>query len=456
MALRTLVLISTCLAIAAAGFAAVKPSPLFSDNAVLQQGIKIPVWGTADDGEKITVRLQGQTARTTARHGVWIVRLDPLTPGGPFTMRINDLEIDNLLVGEVWVCSGQSNMQWTIDRAEAPDKIKAGAADPRLRLLTVPRMANPVKNPALTWRECGPDTVGDFSAVGYHFGRSLRADLKTPVGLISCSWGGTPAETWTSRRCLSSDPALAGVLSYELKNQNRPAALYNAMLSHLVPYGIRGAIWYQGESNTGRAWEYRNLFPAMIRCWRDAWGQGDFPFLFVQLAPFHEVENQPTESAWAELRESQLLTVLGMAVITDYGDPKDIHPLPKAPVGERLALAARGIAYGHDVVYSGPVYRSLHTDGDRAVLAFDHVGGGLVARDGEIRGFTIRGEDRRWVNARAEIVGRTVVVSSPEVTNPVAVRYGWADCPIVNLYNAEGLPASPFRTDNFPMVTQPR
>jgi sialate O-acetylesterase len=233
------------------------------------------------------------------------------------------------------------------------------------------------------------------------------------------------------------------------------------MIAPLLPYGIKGAIWYQGESNAGAAYLYRKLFPLMIKNWRDDRKRGDFPFLFVQLAPWQGVVPEPQESAWAELREAQLLTALNlprtaMAVITDVGDPKDIHPRNKEPVGGRLALAARALAYGEQIEFSGPVYDSMEVVNNTAVLRFKHAGQGLEARGGPLKGFTIASEDRRFYNAEAEIKDGKVIVWSEKVEKPVAVRYGWANCPVVNLWNKDGLPASPFRTDDFPMVTKPR
>ncbi|MEI2722251.1 MAG: sialate O-acetylesterase [Verrucomicrobiota bacterium] len=339
--------------------------------------------------------------------------------------------------------------------------------------------------------------------MGYYFGRDLQQVRQVPVGLIGTYWGGTPAEAWMSREAFEINPryvreilepsaaadktwrqataafekekaeaATAGT-NFTKQAPGRPwggnSELYNAMIAPLIPYAIKGAIWYQGESNAGRAEQYRTLFPDMIRCWRRDWGQGDFPFLAVQIAPWdrnkkrplEQINVQPVESDWAELREAQLLATqvlpqVGMAVITDVGDKDDIHPTKKVPVGARLALAARAIAYGEKTEFSGPIYRRLAIKGNQAILHFDHARKGLEARGGVLQGFAICGEDRKFVWAKAEIVGDTVVVSSPEVPHPVAVRYGWADFPEVNLWNKEGLPASPFRTDSFPMITAPK
>lgn len=453
----------------------VHPHPLFSDGAVLQQEMPVKVWGSAADGEEVTVSIAGQEARTTAQGGTFQVQLPPLKAGGPFELVIkgrNTVTIHNVLVGEVWIASGQSNMQWSVALSEEPEKVAAASRNPRIRLFTVTRRATPEPQQTVPvaperqegiWLECGPDTVVNFSAVAYHFGRSLSAALDIPIGLISTNYGGTPAEAWTSRHTLEGHPGLKNDFGSipATDKPNSPGGLYNAMIHPLLGYGIRGVIWYQGESNASRAYQYRTLFPAMIEDWRGHWGQGDFPFLLVQLAPFTAIKAEPGESDWAELREAQLLATkvlknVGMAVITDLGDEKDIHPKPKGPVGERLALCARAIAYGEDITYSGPLYRSMEVRDDRIVLSFDHVDGGLEARGGELKGFTICGADRKFVNAYAEIKGDTIEVYSPGVPEPVAVRFGWANYPVVNLYNKAGLPASPFRTDDFPGITQPK
>ena len=476
--------------------AEVKPNSLFSDGAVLQRGVAAPVWGTGKDGEKVTVKIQDQTVSTTVKDGRWLVRLKPLQAGGPFTMTItgdNTITVSNLLVGEVWLCSGQSNMGFQLSRAANAAEAIAAAGDPQLRLFSVPHGGTdaPLTDVAGSWKVSSPETAPSFSAVAWFFGRELRRALKVPVGLIDSSVGGTPAEAWTSRRALESDPELRQIIEQHAqkvkdydpadaaakrkqalekhkqaaakakaagepapkapraaadpsRSSSRPSALYNGMIAPLQPYAIAGAIWYQGEANAGRAAQYQKLFPAMIQNWRQAWGQGDFPFLFVQIAPH---ERMTPEIREAQLVSWQKVPRTAMAVITDVGNETDIHPTKKEPVGARLALAARAVAYGEKLEYSGPVYASLKVDGNRAVLSFTHVGGGLVAQGGELKGFTIAGADGSFVKATAAIEGDKVVVSSPAVAKPVAVRYGWANTPDVNLANKEGLPATPFRTD---------
>jgi len=457
------------LAIGAAASADLQPHPLFSEGAVLQHGTTVPIWGTADEGERVTVAFQGKQASTTTDDGRWLVRLGGLEAGGPFDLVIRTedetLTIGNVMVGEVWICSGQSNMQWPVQRSADSEATIANSADDRLRLLTVPRQGTgePLETVDVEWVECGPETVPGFSAVGYHFGKRLREELDAPIGLISSNYGGTPAEAWTDPEALASHPELKAILERPRpeREQHRPGWLFNAMIEPLIPYAFKGVIWYQGEANARRAYEYRTLFPAMIESWRAAWGQGDFPFLFVQLAPFMKIEEEPTESAWAELREAQLLTAqtapsTAMAVITDVGEEDDIHPRQKQPVGERLALAALALAYEREVPYSGPVLEEARFENGKAILTFDHVHGGLVARDGSLTGFTIAGEDRVFHNAQAAITGPdTIEVHSPEVEEPVAARFGWANYPVVNLWNEAGLPASPFRTDDWPGVTWP-
>jgi sialate O-acetylesterase len=506
---------------------------MFTDHMVLQQAGVVPIWGTADEGENVTVRCQGQSVHTQAKNGRWLVHLVNLRAGGPFEVVIqgkNAVRLQDVLVGEVWVCSGQSNMEWPMTLTANAKEAIAAANYPQIRLFHVRNTASPTpltEVPGGPWKACTPETVKNFTAVGYFFGRDLHLARKVPVGLIQTAWGGTPAEAWTDQRTLTNTPQLAhlwqlyslAVKSYptrlaqweeqmkkfkeertkeeqaakEAQAKSPPATqtsttdksptaakppekkqppqrpgdpsrspfssatLYNGMIAPVAPYAIKGAIWYQGESNAGRAYEYRTLFPAMIQCWRKTWKQGDFPFLCVQLAPFDRVPQQ----TWPELREAQLyatqvLPQVGMAVITDVGDAADIHPQKKEPVGARLALAARAIAYGEKLVFSGPQYDSMRVEGNKVHLRFKHVGGGLVAKEGPLTGFTICSKDRKFVKAEAEIQGEEVVVWSKEVNEPVAVRFGWANYPVVNLWNKDGLPASPFRTDDFPGLTWPK
>ena len=486
-------------ALALSARADVKLHGLFTDHLLLQREALVPVWGWAEDGEEITVAFRDQQVKTTAKDGRWMVRLRPLKAGGPDDLTVtgkNTLTLKNVLVGEVWIASGQSNMEMALRSAWEPEPDIASSANPLIRLYTVPKLKAdaPTNNVFASWRECTPETVPNFSAVAFYFARDLQRALKVPVGVIHTSWGGSPAEVWMSERVLAGnpdyqrdilDPYPAALQRYQENlaafqkalaaaqaegkpaPRNRPSPgwkpteLYNGMIAPLIPFAFQGAIWYQGESNAGRAKQYRTLFADMITNWREDWGLGDFTFLSVQLAPFTAIKDQPGESPWAELREAQLLSTkvlpnVGMAVITDVGDPKDIHPKKKQPVGARLALAARAIACGEHLEFSGPLFKGVKFQGDQAILSFDHVGQGLEARDGELKGFALAGEDRKFVWGKAEIQAHQVVVSSPEVAKPVAVRYGWADCPVVNLWNKDGLPATPFRTDDFPMLTAPK
>jgi len=491
---------------APSAFAAVALNGMFTDNMVLQQGKKVPVWGRADNGEKVTVSIQKQKAETTAKDGTWMVWLKPLKAGGPVEMTVagsNTITLKNVLIGEVWICSGQSNMGMRVQDCADARKAIADSANPKIRLYHVPHITSdtPLTDVKGSWVECGPKTVAGFSGVGYFFGKELQAALKVPVGLINTSWGGTPAEAWTSKKTLETTPGLQSIvgdwdryIKHEYPKQleahkariekwkqeaekakaegkkappqprgpmgpdtpHRPSCLYNAMIHPLLPFAIQGAIWYHGESNAGRAYQYRTLFPAMIKNWREDFGQKDFPFLCVQLAPF---DGGMKDNTWPELREAQLLTTralpnVGMAVITDLGDKTDIHPKRKAEVGARLALAARAIAYKQRIVYSGPEYSGMKFQGDKILLEFKHTGGGLVAQGGDLKGFTIAGKDRKFVPAQAQIVDNRVLVSSPEVKEPVAVRYGWLNYPEVNQFNKEGLPATPFRTDDWQMITK--
>ncbi|HWH70520.1 MAG TPA: sialate O-acetylesterase, partial [Candidatus Sulfotelmatobacter sp.] len=425
-------------------WAGITPGCLFSEGVVLQQGVAVPVWGTAKNGETVTVTFQGQVVSTTAKGGYWVVELQPLQAGGPFTMVLageNQITLDNVLVGEVWLCSGQSNMRLPLYQTANAKAAIAAASDSQLRFFTVPVQTSllPCFEPHGVWKAASPTTAMRFSAVAYYFGRDLRQVRNVPVGLIQASAAGTPIVAWNSRatseanpksrlmlqRCvLAVSPPAVGKAANSGSAVTQPACRYNGMIAPLQPFALAGVIWYQGESDAGHPDQYRVLFPALIRNWRLAWGQGDFPFLFVQAAPW--VGTPPT------LREAQLLTWetvrnTAMVVTTDVGDRVSLHPPRKEPVGARLALTARALAYGEVIEYSGPVYDSLTIEGKQAILGFTHVGSGLVAQGGELKGFVIAGENGRFVKATAEIAGNTVVVSSPAVPHPVAVRYGWSN-----------------------------
>lgn len=649
--------------------AEVKLPRIFSSNMVLQQGIEIPVWGWAEKGEQINISLHKTIIKTDAdrgektativqlcqakvtanNEGKWTTTLPKQNYGGPYTLSVkgkNTIQLTNVMIGEVWICSGQSNMEWPLAKTKNADKEIAEANYPTIRLFTVPRRVaqfpeNDLKNGE--WLECSPQTVHSFSAVGYFFGKALQKELNVPIGLINSSWGGTVAETWTSAQTIQNDPdfkeslkELQQIKMEELKKKKEaqlkeifegkiptedesikngvplwsdpelndtdwssiktpglwedqgyididgigwyrkeidltegqtqtnmnlhlgkiddsditflngieigktinkydqervytvdkkylkpgknmivvrvndsggkggmwgapedqylaigqekinisgdwkfkiskavlknidlspnayPTLLYNGMIHPIVPYAIKGTIWYQGESNASRAKQYQRIFPNLINDWRTNWNQGDFPFLFVQLANFKKPQQKPADSEWAELREAQALTLklpsTGMASAIDIGNADDIHPRNKQDVGKRLALNAFKIAYKHDIVHTGPTFKSIEFKDGKAYITFSETGSGLAVKDkyGYVKAFAIAGSDRIFHWAKAEIINEnTLVVYSYAVTNPVAVRYGWADNPDdVNLYNLELLPANPFRTDQWPGITK--
>ncbi|MEK9864547.1 MAG: sialate O-acetylesterase, partial [Verrucomicrobiota bacterium] len=407
------------------------------------------------------------------------------------------------------ICSGQSNMQWSVNASNDPDLEKLSAHYPDIRLVTVPRVGTqePQSDFEGQWQRCSPDTVGSFSAVGYFFGRQLNQTLNVPIGLINNAWGGSAAEAWVRRDLLEADvryqpllerwaktesdqTLLKAMSDYEqametwkldalkargmgediprrpnrpnnaLTGNHRPGNIYNGVLRPTIGYGIRGVIWYQGESNAGRAYQYRELFPLMIQNWRDVWGQGDFPFYWVQLADFRLEKDQPSDSDWAELREAQTMTMkrlpnTGEAVIIELGEAQDIHPKNKEDVGKRLARWALAREYGFDLVHRSPIYASMNRQGSRIVLDIEHIGGGLDLFDVQTPlGFTIAGADQVFQHAQAKILNeRQIEVWSESVDQPVAVRYAWADNPVCNVQNKEGLPLTPFRTDDWPGVT---
>jgi len=471
---------------------------VFGDHMVLQQGQKNKVWGMADANESITVTIDKQTQKATAAaDGSWHVMLDPIPVGGPYEFTVkgnNEVKYTDVLVGEVWVCSGQSNMQWSVNASNDADLERLAAKFPKIRMINFPQIG--VQEPKWShddrhWMVCSPETVGNFSAVGYFFARQLYETLGVPIGMVNNAWGGSACEAWIRRDLLNSDPlykplmdrwtqmeakvaelsAKGNALTEDEKKElnglngqmggnHRPANIYNGVLKSHLGYGIKGAIWYQGESNAGRAFQYRDLFPLMIKSWRDEWGQGDFPFYWVQLADFLGERPQPGESAWAELREAQTMTMTrlpntGEAVIIDIGEGKDIHPKNKVDVGRRLARWALAKDYGINVPFHSPQYKSMVRKDNSVVLTFDFIDGGWRPFDvGDPRGFAIAGEGSKFVWAKAKILpDNTIEVFSEEVPSPVAVRYGWADNPVLNMYNGAGLPLTPFRTDDRPGET---
>lgn len=450
---------------------------LVGSNMVLQRNKPVHIWGWADPKESVSVTFKGKTYNAVATvKGRWQITLPAMPAGGPYEMNVkgkNSIKLENILIGEVWIASGQSNMEMPLQGwgkiHNFEQEIKA-ANYPNIRLLNIKRATSTVALDSVGawdggWQPCTPQSVPEFSAVGYFFAREINSHEQVPVGIILSSWGGTVAEAWTSGESLKQMPAFADqVKAFEKlstpespSNPNKTTLLYNTMVHPLVPYTIRGVIWYQGEANVERAYQYRELFPLLIRDWRQQWKQGDFPFYFVQLANYKEAVSQPAASDWAELREAQTKTLslpaTGMASAIDIGDAKDIHPKNKQEVGRRLSLIARAQVYGEQIAYSGPVYTTKQIAGKKITLSFKHTNEGLQAKGGALKGFAIAGEDQQFHWAQATIKGNQVIVWSDEVPHPVAVRYDWANNPDGNLYNGAGLPANPFRTDDWKGVT---
>lgn len=482
--------------------AQVKLPALVSDNMVLQQNAKVNLWGWASPNEKINIQLGWSNLPvnvTADAEGNWKTTVD--TPkGGETAYNItieasNKITLKNILIGEVWLCSGQSNMFFPVGREEGTwktgvknyeEEVK-NAVFPNIRLFTVAlnASAKPLEDVTGSWRICSPESIKTFSAVAYFFGRDLYQKLNVPIGLISTSWGGTKAEAWTAQNVLEEDVAFLPILQEDAKNEkvyqekleayylaltneriasaaNAPKSqlkkpkkepnktsyvLYNAMLHPLVNYTIKGAIWYQGESNSGKAYLYRSLFPTMVKSWREEWKQGEFPFYYVQITP-HKGQN-------AEIREAQLMSLKtipnsGMVVTTDVGDAQNIHPIDKQTVGYRLALIARAKTYGENkLVYSGPIFNHMKIKKQKVQLFFDYADSGLKKTGDTLKEFEIAGNDQIFYPAEAKIEGKTIIVTSPKVKEPAAVRFAWKAVPEPNLFNNENLPASPFRTDEW-------
>ncbi len=511
-------LLALTLVLTATSRAELKLPAIIGDNMVLQQKQTNPIWGWDAPGTVVTVKFGAQTVTGTAdEKGRWSVKLDPVPASAkPAAMTVEGTtmrEVKNILVGEVWVCSGQSNMGYTVGKSLDADLEMAMAKHPNIRLISVPQVGTQEIQDDFQgrWEPCSPKNVGAFTAVGFFFGRLLHEALDVPVGLIDNAWGGSSAEAWVRRDVLEKDKRFSELMAKwmkaeadyspekfakvladhkartaawlaarkdaaktkqpippppraprdEMAGQHRPGNLYAGVLHPTIGYGIKGVIWYQGESNAGRAFEYADLFPMMIQHWRDEWKQGDFPFYWVQLADYKPEQTAPGDSDWAELREAQtktmaLLKNTGQAVITDLGEAKDIHPKNKRDVAERLVRWALAKDYGMKLPYRSPELKSMEVQGGKAVVNVDCFGSTLRTVDvGEARGFAICGEDKKWVWADARLVGDDKIeVSAKGVTKPLAVRYAWADNPVCNVYSKEGLPLTPFRTDSFPLMSK--
>lgn len=500
--MKTLTL-ALALGIGGTAWAEVKLARLFSDHAVLQRQASVPVWGWAAEGEEVTVSVAGQTQTAKAgKDGKWMVRFAKLEAGGPHVLTVkgpkNALEVKDVLVGEVWLGSGQSNMAMTVSRSKDFEKEQAAAKLPLIRMFTVGGKATkePQADCQGEWKVCSPETVGTFSATAYFFGREVHQTLKVPVGLINSSVGGTPIDSWVDAGAQKALPELAplfekktateaelaeakalfekqkaewAVKAKEAKKAGQPVpraprdpvalaerkgdvgGLFNGKIAPLVPYAVRGFLWYQGEANSlpEKAPFYKHQLALLVKDWRQRWGGGNLPFAWVQLPNF-----EGRGDGWCLVREGMFQTLklphTGMAVTIDIGEAKDIHPKNKQEVGRRLAQWALGDVYGRKVAVSGPRYVKHEIIGPHVVVRMSHTDGGLVGREG-LKGFVICGTDQQWKPAEVKIDGEKLFVSSPEVPKPVAVRYAWHEMPVVSLWNGAGLPASPFRTDSFAM-----
>jgi sialate O-acetylesterase len=490
------------LSLTTAGLAEVKLPKVLSDHMVLQRDAPIHIWGWADPGEQVTISLLSQKQTVAAGDlGKWSVFLAPQPAGGPYNITVggnNTITISDVLIGDVWFASGQSNMEMPLKGFPGSAVLKDGlqeianATQPQIRLLRVhQRPSNhplpDLVDPDEVWTLCTPETAADFSAVAYFFGREIQQREKVPVGLIDDTWGGTPVEAWVSLDGLSADASLMPVFqewskmadmtadttaiiarekreteAAKLANQPlpqhpwhpnpdswAPAYLYNGMVAPFIDFGIKGVIWYQGESNSRKAMApmYSRVFPTLIYDWRSKWREGDFPFLYAQISSFTSNESEQ----WGVIRDAQRralsLTNTGMAVTLDVGQADNVHPPDKQTVGHRLALAARDLAYGEQIEYSGPLFRQAVTEGASMRVWFDH-GEGLTAKGGALTGFETAGDDHKFVPASAKIDYDQVVVSAPEVKSPRFVRYAWANFSTANLYNSAGLPASTFSSES--------
>jgi sialate O-acetylesterase len=480
-------------------------NPIFMDHMVLQREVEVPIWGTGHDGERVTVRCQGKQVEATVQGGGWNVQLPPMEVGGPeeiiIEMNNEMIVLKDILIGDVWLAGGQSNMEFVLKDSTGAEQEIATADLPSVRFYNVPKVAHDdgVKHVS-SWKICSPKTAGQLSAVAYYYAKQVNASQHIPIGIISCNWGGTSASCWMSEQVLLDDPELKiyideyreqikdfdweafevadraynqqsieyhrrlakGLQGEELgvhawpppfspRSFLRPSGLYETMLRKVAPYALKGALFYQGETDANRPVLYERLLSKMIGNWRDDWNNPGLPFLFVQL-PGYSNDGRPDGEDWPLLRESQVIVSeqmphTGIAVIIDCGEYDDIHPKDKKPVGERLALVGLDRVYGVDIESSGPIFEELSIEQGRAIISFSHVGEGLAARDIELIGFEIGDEQGHYVTASAVIRGNRVEVRSDRIAQPTAVRYGWANYTDANLINSYGLPASPFRSD---------
>ncbi len=475
---------------------------IFGANMVLQQEQEIPVWGLGKDGKTVTVSLNKSKVSTIIKDGKWVVTLPPQVVGGPYELKIETqnemIRYDNVLIGDVWVCSGQSNMWWPVCKSDTADEDLSDVNYPNIRLFTCGEAGDPEPQFDVVlgrWNECNKNIVKDFSAVAYHFGIKLVEDLKVPIGLVRATYSGTYTQSWVSKEIYESDKdyedhihkracekykenpdnyseiysaynkklqktlnegtEIPEPLSVDLNfiqfsygGKKCPSYQYNAMIKPLQPFAIKGVIWYQGEGNTEFPKQHRKLFPALIKGWRKDWGQGDFPFLFVQLPGF---KGEPRND-WALFRETQLdawenINNTGMAITIDIGNEDDIHPTQKKTVGVRLALLATSLVYDRDIIYSGPVYDSYEIQGNQMIISFKYIGKGLVVANDSLNGFEICGMDGEYTKAIGKIYKDKVIVWNDNIKEPKDVRYAWKNYPEFSLFNSEGLPASPFRTN---------
>ncbi len=485
----------------------VKLNSLFCNNAVFQRNMEVPVWGWADEGEKITLEFAGQSISTVAQNGKWMVKLKPMKGNNqPQEMIVtgkNALKINNILIGEVWICCGQSNMEWNLLRTIGGEEANATSTNDQLRIFKVPHnvQIKPVDNVNAKWALSEPKVTKNISAVGYYFMSKLQKELNVPVGFIEVAFGGTVIESWISQDVMNAMPikdkymdlamqkaeydanelklkpikdawlkAVDSCKINKLPAPTRPTVLpsefkgattiYNGEICPIVPFAVKGIAWYQGESNAypKRADTYSALLPAMIKLWRNDWNRPELPFIIFQITPNRKPQTDPNEKSGvaivqeAQLKASLIVPNTALVITTDVAE-SDVHYRNKQPIGERAFKAAMNLAYGKNIEYCGPIYTSMKVDGEKIVLDFNHIAGGLTQKGDTLKGFVIAGADKKFYFADAKIKGKTVEVSSKNVPQPVAVRYGWADFPSVNLFNKDGIPASPFRTDDWDLNT---